>query len=744
MMKKIFTFFAALICTVSMFAATETVYFVNAQNWTGTINAYAWTSASNAQWPGVPATKEAEKIAGCDVYSYTAEAGTYANVIFNNGSGKQTADLKWTAGKYYCKDGWYTKEDAAAKLGQPVEYESVYFVNVDSWANVKIYTWTPEVAGWPGEDMKKEATKLADKEVWSYTVEKGTTFGGMLFNDGTGTQTSDLKWEAGKYFIKDNWYTKEEAEAKLSGDTPVDPNPGDDPVVTPTAYYITGNEALFGANQWKADAIAMTEAEGVYTHTFTAVAAGVECQFKVTNGTWDQSWGFANLTTVPAAVTGNADGNVVFTLAEAGDVTVNFNGKDITLVGNFTQSGDTTVTPEPEPEPNPGETKTIYLNTGGAQLWNQADAKFFVHAWGEGATDLDAQMTLVEGDVYQVEIAAAHTSIIFLRLAPTATGVVWEGNDLWNKTVDLTIPAESNCYTITGWEPEAGTWSSYTPGDTPVDPNPGDDPVVTPTAYYITGNEALFGADQWKADAIAMTEAEGVYTHTFTAVAAGVECQFKVTNGTWDQSWGFANLTTVPAGVTGNADGNVVFTLAEAGDVVVTFNGTNITVTGNFAQGGDTPVDPTPGETKTIYLNTGGAELWNQADAKFFVHAWGGAADLDAQMTLVAGDIYQVEIAHTSIIFLRLAPAATGVVWEGENLWNKTADLEIPEGMNCYTITGWGEKDGTWSLYTPIDGPTTDNEQVVINKKATKIVYNGQICIIRDGVIFNVLGQVIK
>ena len=981
MMKKIFTFFAALACTVSMFAATETVYFVNAQNWTGTINAYAWTSASNAQWPGVPATKEAEKIAGYDVYSYTAEAGTYANVIFNNGS-SQTADLKWTAGKYYCKDGWYTKEDAAAKLGQPVEYESVYFVNVDSWANVQIYTWLPEVAGWPGVAMTKEAIKIADKEVWSYTVEKGTTFGGMLFNDGNGTQTSDLKWEAGKYFVKDKWYTKEEAEAKLSGDTPVDPNPGDDPVVTPTAYYITGNEALFGADQWKADAIAMTEAEGVYTHTFTAVAAGVECQFKVTNGTWDQSWGFADLTTVPAGVTGNNDNNIIFTLAEAGDVTVNFNGKNITLVGNFTQSGDTTVTPEPNPgetktiylntggaqlwnqadakffvhawggaadldaqmtlvagdiyqveiahtsiiflrlapaatgvvwegenlwnktadleipegmncytitgwgetdgtwssytpgdtpvdpnpgddpvvtptayyitgnealfgadqwkadaiamteaegvythtftavaagvecqfkvtngtwdqswgfadlttvpagvtgnndnniiftlaeagdvtvnfngknitlvgnftqsgdttvtpEPNPGETKTIYLNTGGAQLWNQADAKFFVHAWGEGATDLDAQMTLVEGDVYQVEIAAAHTSIIFLRLAPTATGVVWEGNDLWNKTVDLTIPAESNCYTITGWEPEAGTWSSYTPGDTPVDPNPGDDPVVTPTAYYITGNEALFGADQWKADAIAMTEAEGVYTHTFTAVAAGVECQFKVTNGTWDQSWGFADLTTVPAGVTGNNDNNIIFTLAEAGDVTVNFNGKNITLVGNFTQSGDTTVtpEPNPGETKTIYLNTGGAQLWNQADAKFFVHAWGGAADLDAQMTLVAGDIYQVEIAHTSIIFLRLAPAATGVVWEGENLWNKTADLEIPEGMNCYTITGWGEKDGTWSSYTPVDGPTTDNEQVVINKKATKIVYNGQICIIRDGVMFNILGQVIK
>ena len=96
-MKKIFTFFAALACTMSMFAATETVYFVNADNWTGTINAYAW-EPQNANWPGVPATKEAEQLAGCDVYSYSAEAGTYANVIFNNGS-KQTADLKWTAGK---------------------------------------------------------------------------------------------------------------------------------------------------------------------------------------------------------------------------------------------------------------------------------------------------------------------------------------------------------------------------------------------------------------------------------------------------------------------------------------------------------------------------------------------------------------------------------------------------------------------------------------------------------------------
>ena len=218
-MKKIFTFFAALACTMSMFAATETVYFVNADNWTGTINAYAW-EPQNANWPGVPATKEAEQLAGCDVYSYSAEAGTYANVIFNNGS-KQTADLKWTAGKYYVRDGWYTKEEALVKLGQPVEYESVYFVNVDGWSSVKIYTWSPSVGDWPGIDMKKETETIGGKEVWSHTEMKGASFGGVIFNDGNGTQTADLTWNAGKYFVTDGWYTKEEAEAKLAG--PVTP-----------------------------------------------------------------------------------------------------------------------------------------------------------------------------------------------------------------------------------------------------------------------------------------------------------------------------------------------------------------------------------------------------------------------------------------------------------------------------------------------------------------------------------------
>ena len=209
----------------------ETVYFVNAANWTK-VNAYAWTTDPIVAWPGAAATLEAEQIAGYDVYSYTLEAGAAANVIFNNGSGQQTADLVWTAGKYYVKDGWYTKEEAEAKLAKPIEYESVYFVNAQGWAKVNIYTWTPEVGGWPGVAMTKEAEQLAGYDVYSYKVEKGTSFGGMLFNNTTGAQTGDLKWTAGKYYVKDGWYTKEEAEAKLAA-----------PVVV--TWTMVGQEELF-------------------------------------------------------------------------------------------------------------------------------------------------------------------------------------------------------------------------------------------------------------------------------------------------------------------------------------------------------------------------------------------------------------------------------------------------------------------------------------------------------------------
>lgn len=116
------------------------------------------------------------------------------------------------------------------------------------------------------------------------------------------------------------------------------------------------------------------------------------------------------------------------------------------------------------------------------------------------------------------------------------------------------------------------------------------DPNAT---YYITGNAELVGGNGWAANEIAMTKnADNTHSHTFTGLAAGVVYKMKLTNGTWSQNWGFSAVQNAPTGVVGDTDGNIVFELQSKGNVVVGFNGTKITVEGNFTQ--DEPIKPKP------------------------------------------------------------------------------------------------------------------------------------------------------
>ena len=144
-------------------------------------------------------------------------------------------------------------------------------------------------------------------------------------------------------------------------------------------------------------------------------------------------------------------------------------------------------------------TKTIYLNGGGASLWNQADAVFFVHAWG--GTDVDVLMTQVEGDVYSADIPSDNTSLLFVRMAPGSVAINWDTK--WNQSTDQTIPADKNLFTMTSWD--NGVWSVY--GDTPEPPAPVE------AAYYLVGTWQA--AEAYK---FAPAEAEGEYLlHTTLA-----------------------------------------------------------------------------------------------------------------------------------------------------------------------------------------------------------------------------------
>ena len=328
-MKKIFTLFASLACVMSMFAAKETVYFVNAEDWTGDITVHGWGgSASDTQWPGVPATKESEQIAGKDVWSFTADAGAYANIIFTNkkNGDKQTGNLKWTAGKYYVKNGWYTKEEAATAVGIPTPTYDYYVAgSFNGWVNPD-HSCGMALVG----DVYKAALSLDAGEhqmkvtngTWDNA--KGYDAVGAKYEEVSRAPGNDgnilVKLAAGKEVVV--VYNKNTDKITFEGLTATGETPE-----TSSKYYVTGS-----FNGWTNpdENYAMTGEGNTYKKDLT-LAAGAH-MLKVTNGTWDDGcyWGYGNVTGTYEEVTegtndeGEKNGNILITLVAEKTVTVVF------------------------------------------------------------------------------------------------------------------------------------------------------------------------------------------------------------------------------------------------------------------------------------------------------------------------------------------------------------------------------------------------------------------------------------
>ena len=418
---------------------TETVYFINTKGW-AKVNAYAWTTTPIVAWPGAAATKESEQIGGYDVYSYTLEAGAAANVIFNNGSGQQTADLKWTAGKYVINNQWYTKEEAEAQLAKPAEYEYIYFVNVQNWAAVKIYTWTPEIAGWPGVAMTKEADQIGGYDVYSYKADKGSVFAGMLFNNGNGIQTGDLTWTPGKYFVKDKWYTKEEAIEKLGGTT----------VLLPTV-------ALAGEmNTWSTLTHELKAAEDQKTASITVQLEAQSYAFKmVVDGAWLGNTGTMTRDNCTDWVFEALDGeetNAHITADVAGDYIFTWTYETKTLTVTYPEAGEE---PGDDPvDPNPGDDPVVDPD---GDVWTVLGVDALGLNWTIDATDndmvkqADGSYKLVKENLelgagnYDYKVAKNHSWDISIPEGPANQTLIIETSGVYNVTFVL----DAACTTLT-------------------------------------------------------------------------------------------------------------------------------------------------------------------------------------------------------------------------------------------------------------------------------------------------------
>jgi len=238
----------------------------------------------------------------------------------------------------------------------------------------------------------------------------------------------------------------------------------------------------------------------------------------------------------------------------------------------------------------PSTIKTLYCKVA-QDWWKDGNAAVGIYAFKGEAKNAEfpgVRMTPVEGetDLWKAEIdTALYNTVIFTRFNPNDCNT--ENCLNWGaQTEDLEIPADKDLYTITSataqWIGEGnkvtGEWSVY--GEEPV--------VVEPAKFYIAGDSALVvnaGLDKeqaWNPAAIKSTE-----TSYKLNLAAG-DYMLKITlNGTWDEGKvkGYDALTTVANGLTkgeGEAYDNICFTLTEAGEVSVHYDGEFFFLSGNF------------------------------------------------------------------------------------------------------------------------------------------------------------------
>lgn len=118
-------------------------------------------------------------------------------------------------------------------LDPSFEYMTVYFTNPSNWASVYCYAWVGAgdayMGQWPGKQMQK------DDQTGYYYMENIVIGENIIFNNGSGSQTKDLKvpTNGACLFNGTTWVNKD-------GSTPENPNPTPTPgPVDPTGEYYT-------------------------------------------------------------------------------------------------------------------------------------------------------------------------------------------------------------------------------------------------------------------------------------------------------------------------------------------------------------------------------------------------------------------------------------------------------------------------------------------------------------------------
>ena len=375
---------------------------------------------------------------------------------------------------------------------------------------------------------------------------------------------------------------------------------------------------------------------------------------------------------------------------------------------------------ESEPEV---EMAVIYFSPG---VWNVDGAWFAAHVWN-GTEVADVKLTDEDADgIYECEVPAAMTNVIFCRMNPEFTEFSWDEGHVWNQTADLEIGvAPENCYYITGWD--TGLWTTKG-GYTEPERN-----------FGVVG----FGGN-WDTD-VDMTLEGDWYTLKSKEIQATDSFKIRV-NDAWDESYGVESLEDnnainagetytlvqggknmmVPAGVYDLYFNYATkeFKAEKVGEIEVPVN-VDLGIAGSF-QGWDAanPVVMTA-SNDGWYVATG-IELYKSDEFKFVVDkAWdesyGGSAvfiaDVDTEYTLQSTNSQNIKASKNGVFTIYF------------NYTTKVFKYECTEEYTDLMVDITIDNKANWSpLYITLkNGDTTvvDNATVTDNKYSVSGDYIG-------------------
>ena len=262
-MKK-FTFLM-LFAVMAIAANAVTVYYDNTNTKWAKVVAYAWDGTdlgALSSWPGAEMTA----VDGHDGW-FQIDVKDAKYVIFNNGSGTQTADLNVNAAKPYYKDGGWADSFGGEAV---VVKNKIYFKNNNGWSKVNAYTWNGITTGsWPGTAM----TPVAGQDGW-YEIEVVGEIDGasIIFNDGS-AQTDDLTIDGKKPYYNNGWTDGFGGAV----DTPTD-----------TKYFL--KHPFDGTDNWEWKEMTK-QADGTYTlvANWNGVGANVHTQQNDEGAQWKEA-----------------------------------------------------------------------------------------------------------------------------------------------------------------------------------------------------------------------------------------------------------------------------------------------------------------------------------------------------------------------------------------------------------------------------------------------------------------------